>query len=325
MRPALVAALLLAASDSSSLSLPPAVARVLEGGAWEGTPAGFRVIALSHVGDGCVGQATAHPERGREARACVEAALERARSLESRDGLYLSHLGLLYGAADRLGPCVDAGAHERLVRELARRSLADPLKHAASYERVRARWPADQAVTLAAIARFDAAHGTALVRAPLEAWRGVMAQHVDARTGLPWSEVAGVMGGAQLPRGCAQSWLSRYVAEYDPALARAWWQQYREHFEVRLGGIVGFREWPAGVERRADLDSGPIVWGIGTAASAFAVSAAKAQGDLALAAQLEASASAVRALGVGGDAAEGLLPQAIMFEGRWHRAGVPPE
>ena len=319
MRPVLLAVLLLAASDTPSFEVPQRLQKLLDDGKWDTTPPAFRIIALSHLADGCVGQATAHPELKAGARACVEATLRRARAGVSADGLYLSHLNLIYGAADQLGPCVDPKAHERISLELARRSLADPLKHAASYEGVSLRWPADQTVTLASLARYDAAHGTSVLKAPLEGWRAVIAQHLDAQSGLPQSELTGKGPGAKYPRGCAQSYITRYLAEVDLDLAATWWKAYRAHFLVRIGGVVGFREWPRGVERKGDVDSGPIVLGIGTAASAFAIAAAKAQGDVLLAGELEASAAAVMMTGVGGDMAKGALSQAISFEGRWQR------
>lgn len=320
MRPLLASLLLLAATDSSSLEQNPRLARFLAERTWDDTPQSFRIIALSHLADGCAGQARAHPERSTEARTCIESALTLARALPpSRDGLFLTHLNLLYGAADQLGPCLDEAEHARLSTELARRSLADPLKHAASYERVAFRWPADQAATLASLARHDAAHGTTLLAEPLAQWRTVMSKRLDPKTGLPWSEVTGKAPGAKHPRGCAQSFITRYLAEADPTLAAEWWTLYREHFTVRVAGLVGFREWPPGVERKGDVDSGPIILGIGTAASAFAIAAAKSQGDELLAAQLEASAGAVMATGAGGKAAEGILPAAIQFQGRWQR------
>lgn len=318
MRTLLVAAMLLAASDSPSFELPKRLEKLLEDGKWDSTPASFRIIALSHLADGCAGQARAHPELEPEARKCVEAALRRAKALpKSVHGLHLSHLNLIYGAADQLGACADPTEHERITRELARRSLADPLRHAASYEGISLRWPADQTATLASLARFDAAHGSTFLKAPLDGWREVMAKHLDAKTGLPESEVTGKGPGAKHPRGCAQSFITRYLAESDPELAAKWWDSYREHFLVQLGAVVGFREWPRGVERKGDVDSGPIIFGIGTAASAFGIAAAKAQGDVALAGQFEASASAVMMTGVGGEVAQSVLAQAISFQGRW--------
>ncbi len=318
MRRALLAVLLIGATDSPSFELPSSARALLDGGPWGSTPAGFRIIALSHIADGCVGQAKARPEFQNEARACVRDTLQRALKLpRSRDGLYLSHLNLIYGAVDQLDECFDEVEHQRISLELARRSLADPHKHVPSYERLPFRWPADQTATLASLARFDHKHGEDTLSQPLEAWREVMTKHLDAKTGLPESEVTGKVPGAQLPRGCAQSFITRYLNEVDPALAATWWEKYREHHFTRLGAVVGFREWPRGVEKKGDIDSGPIVFGIGAAASAFAIAAAKTQGDTALALQLEASASTALMLGAGGKAAEGALPQAISFQGRW--------
>lgn len=320
MRSLLVAALLLAASDTPTFELPPRLQKLLDDGKWDNTPAAFRIIALSHLADGCEGQARAHPELTEEAKSCVHATLRRALALKNPvDGLYLSHLNLIYGAADRLGACENPQEHERITRELVRRSLADPLRHAASYETTSLRWPADQTATLASLARFDAAHGTTLLQAPLEGWRQVMAKNLDATTGLPRSEVTGKGPGARYPRGCAQSYISRYLSEADPALASQWWEKFREHFIEHIGAVAGFREWPRGVDRKGDIDSGPIVLGIGTAASALGIAAAKAQGDTALAAQLEASASLVMASGVGGEVAQGVLAQALSFQGRWQQ------
>ena len=315
MRTLLLALTLLAANDTPAFELPPRLQQLLDDGRWDATPPSFRMIALSHLADGCAGQARAHPELKKEARACVEAALRRAP--RSNDGLGLSHLNLIYGDADQLGPCVDPKEHERITRELARRSLADPLRHAASYQGIALRWPADQTVTLASIGRFDVAHGTTLLEAPLDGWREVMAKNLDATTGLPKSELSGRGPGAKYPRGCANSFITRYLSEVDPQLASTWWEAYRQHSLVRIGAVVGFREWPRGVERKGDVDSGPIILGIGTAASAFGIAAAKAQGDFVLAGQLEASASAVMMTGVGGDVAQGVLAQSISFQGRW--------
>lgn len=318
MRHLALALLFMGATDSPKFELPPSASKLFANGKWDKTPGSFRVIALSHLADGCVGQAKARPEFTDEARACVADALRVANKLpRSDDALFLTHLNLIYGAADALGPCADEAAHRRLSEALARRSVADPTKHAASYVKLPVRWPADQSATLASLGRYDAAHHTHLLDAPLDGWREVMAKHLDAKTGLPVSEVTGKAPGAKYPRGCAQSFITRYLSEVDPTLAADWWEKYRAHHLTRIGVIVGFREWPRGVDRSGDVDSGPIVLGIGAAASAFAIAAAKSQGDDTLAAQLEASAQTALMLGAGGKAAQGVLPQAIQFQGRW--------
>jgi hypothetical protein len=59
-------------------------------------------------------------------------------------------------------------------------------------------------------------------------------------------------------------------------------------------------------------------------ASAIAISAAKANGDGALAKQLEASADRVLSLGVGSDVVHVPFAEAIRFEARWRPVAVTP-
>lgn len=319
MRALLVTSLLLHVATPEAFEVPGALQKLLDDRKWDSTPAGFRIIALSHLADGCVAQAAAKPGTEADGQRCVAQTLALAKKLgPSKHGLFLSHLNLLYGAADAVGSCPDVAEHTRLSKELAARSLRDPLAHAASYEGTAFRWPADQSVTLASLGRFDRAHGTHLLDEPLTRWRAQLEKSLDATTKLPRSELTGKGSGAKYPRGCAQSYLTRYVSEVDPVLAASWWAPYREQFLVRLGPVVGFREWPRGVERKADVDSGPILFGVGTAASALAVSAARSQGDLALATQLEANQQTALASGAGGAAAKSVLAEAIQFEGHWH-------
>lgn len=318
MRALLALTVLLQVEPHPRFELPTAVDQALTHGRWKDTPRGFRAIVLSHIADGCVGQARSQPGTSADARRCVEQALAEAKKIRNRDdGLVLSHVNLIYGAADQLGPCLDAADHQRITRELVRRAMKHPLHQVDAYRANVRRWPADHSVTLASIARYDHAHGTQLLEAPLTAWKDVIARHQDATSGLPESEITGADATSKLPRGCAQSYMSRYLLEVDPSLARTWWTSYRQHFLVEKGVVVGFREWPRGVDRAGDIDSGPIVWGIGTAASAFAISAARAHGDLQLATRLEASAALARATPVGGEAAQSTMAEAITFEARW--------
>jgi hypothetical protein len=287
----------------SSLELPASVDALLRTGRWDRTPRGFRVVALSVLADGCVAAARRDAAHRAAARACVDRALELAGAVRPRtgvetgeQGLWLSHFALVLGAQDQLGPCADPARHRRIAELLAARSLREPTHHVPSYPGVDRRWPADQTATLAAIARHDRAHGTDLAEAPLRAWREwVLAHAMDRALGLPWSEATGRAPGARAPRGCALSWQTRYLAELDPALAARWWKAYREHFLVDRLLLVGFREWPPGKDRPADGDSGPIVQGVGAAATGLAIPAARVMGDGALAARLEATAETVAA------------------------------
>lgn len=314
--------------------LPAPVLSLLKEARFVGTPAGFRIIALSNVADACAARGSSAATR-----ACVKRAFElshktRPRSLDlaapdPSHGVWLSHLALILGAADRTGPCLDAALHERIVKALAQRSLAEPLAHVPSYPAVRARWPADQSATLAALHRYDRAHDAHLAAEPLRRYATVLASHT-APDGLPMSEVAGVTPTSRMPRGCALSYSVRYLAEVDPARALLIWRSYRERFLVNDLLVTGFREWPPGVDRAADVDSGPIVRGIGAAASAFGIAAARAMGDEDLARSLEGTAR--RATSVGSmlssaieHAASTTLAAAITASSRTQPRLLPPE
>lgn len=323
MRALVLVAAFLAAAPQPNVDLPPPLATFLEQGRWDATPKAFRIIALSNLADGCAQQARLEPLKRESAHRCVTRVLALAKAtrpgkpLAVVDAVWLTHLNLVLGAADEVGPCADEALHRGVSEKLAALSLADAWAHAPSWANVPLRWPAAQSATLASLARFDRAHATHTLDAPLAAWRAkVTTKGLNATYALPVSEVTGRGPGAALPRGCAQSYLSRYLPEADPALSATWWTAYREHFLVRVAGLPGFREWPSGVERKADIDSGPILLGVGAAASAFGIAAARAQGDAALAVQLESSADLVLSTGAGGVAASTVLAQAIRFQAR---------
>jgi hypothetical protein len=82
-----------------------------------------------------------------------------------------------------------------------------------------------------------------------------------------------------VPRGCALSWSLAVLPALDPPFASAQWEAYRRHFGGCALGLCLFREYPRGIARGADSDSGPMVAGYGMAASAFALAAARAEGD----------------------------------------------
>jgi hypothetical protein len=55
--------------------------------------------------------------------------------------------------------------------------------------------------------------------------------------------------------------------------------RYQEHFYTHIAGWGGFREYPRGIDRAMDIDSGPIVFGMGVAATGIGLGAARLFGD----------------------------------------------
>jgi hypothetical protein len=306
-------------------------------------PAGFRPIVLSQIAEACADRAASSPAIREQARDCARrcavlaldprlapAGLDPAHSMDlGQHGLYATHLLLVLGAASYLGTDEhDAIAH-RLATQLAAAALADPLHHVPSFRGDAHRWPADQAATLHALWVHDQLHGTDLSVEPIRLWHEVMAASgTDGTLGLPRSELTGPEAST-VPRGCALSWTVRHMAAFDRSRALELWQRYCAGYLVDMATLplvrgsatpaAGLREWPPGVERSADIDSGPIVFGIGASASAFGIGAARAVGDEDSAARLEALAELGRAAaaagfpGLGGSDSS-ILAQAITLQ-----------
>ncbi len=68
-------------------------------------------------------------------------------------------------------------------------------------------------------------------------------------------------------RGSSQSLILNFLIEIDADYARLKFPIYKKYFlDYRLG-LPGIREYPKGQPGNGDIDSGPVVWGIGGAAS----------------------------------------------------------
>jgi hypothetical protein len=195
----------------------------------------------------------------------------------STSAAYRSHLALLLVLAKEAGALSSSQEewHHKLFDELSSAHQSSALLPSYA-NRV---WPADNEIAAAALFLYsnqnpeseDAKRGYESVS------RALAALEVD---GLPPSEVKPISFEAKdVPRGCALSWTVAFRSYRDAESAKRLYRVYREQFFVSLGPVTGFREWPRGVERAADADSGPIIAGIGAAASAIGIGAASRAGE----------------------------------------------
>lgn len=184
--------------------------------------------------------------------------------------IYRGHLALMLVGRSRLRRMPESS---RTFMNALLDSLADDVKRSPngllpSYGT--REWPADNEVALAALALR---HGDPN-RRMLEAL------DVLAGAGLPPSEIVpGTLKRKDVPRGCALSWSVAMRGLHDVDAARALYGRYRAEFWMDYGVVQGFREWPRGVERKEDFDSGPIIMGIGVAASGIGLGAARVVGE----------------------------------------------
>lgn len=307
----------------------------------------FSIILLSHSALGFLNVARATPQL--QERACISLAHVTARAFDSRVSpyerdpreverfedynLYLSHLSLVLGA--RRMACEDDvtedddAFHARINVHLRERSLGSHNAHARSFPHSE-RFPADQAATLAALHLYDVIHNTELAREPVAAWLQAMALPNNlAEHGLHRSCLDDEYPHAEHARGCALSWTSFYMPQFAPDEARALYETYREHYAIEVAGLGGFREYAPGVDAGADADSGPIVLGMGVAATGLALGAARLHGDSETYARLmqtAATAGAPAALGTGRSyLLAPMLGEAILFHATTARRWDGPE
>lgn len=157
-------------------------------------------------------------------------------------------------------------------------------------------FPADVAAAWHAILRADPLLGTdhrEQIRAGVRGFTGTMAPSGDLP---PYAWFGEASPQPTTVRGSANSWLLHHAPFLWPDQARAWMSAHeREHWQTDRW-LSGFREFRSGdpAAEEGDVDSGPIILGRGTAASAFGVGAARSagRGDLARPLALQAVAAA---------------------------------
>jgi len=141
-------------------------------------------------------------------------------------------------------------------------------------------YPADVVASIGAIKKADGLLGTdhsVMIKRSLRAFTGNMVGPYN----LP-PYAADVERGQRFDdsRGCANSYFTTFGpaiwTEEDPG----WYQSYVDHYWQESWFLAGFREFPrdVGNEYYMDVDAGPVFSGLGTAATAFGLGAARTNG-----------------------------------------------
>ncbi len=153
-------------------------------------------------------------------------------------------------------------------------------------------YPTDIVAAWRAIQRADQLLSLGLAEVIQRGLRAFVAPLDDPRLQLPpdWIDrldpaQRGVVRGSYTG---GMLFLSAYVW---PDTSRQWFERYVRHFHQRGWLLEGYREYAPepGAAMPAfelDVDAGPIVWGLGTASSAFASGSARAHGRFDLAASM---------------------------------------
>jgi len=146
-------------------------------------------------------------------------------------------------------------------------------------------WPADAAAGAAVLRSCGTLLDPRHTRTA-EEWLHTALGHAHPATGL-----LPHVDGSPLPRGESAALMVRFVYEIDPQVAAAQQRGYERVFATRFAGVLpAAREYLRGAGEGGDVDSGPVVLGVGAPASVVGIAAARMVGRPDAAADLRATA-----------------------------------
>ena len=131
---------------------------------------------------------------------------------------------------------------------------------------VYATWPADMVVLMASLAQHDR-----LFRPQYGSVMKNWLRQVDKKTDqlglIPHSVHPYTGKPLEAARGSSQSLILNFLIEIDSNYAHRHFERYKKAFLTRRTGLPGIREYPKGTLGFGDVDSGPVIFGVGGAAS----------------------------------------------------------
>lgn len=102
----------------------------------------------------------------------------------------------------------------------------------------------------------------------------------DPRTGLLPFRIGSDCTATSEVRASGASWNLLYLAHVDEAYALKGYESLRkEFFDTPIPGLFGVREWPRGIDKGGDVDSGPLLFGLSPSATGFAIAMARRAKD----------------------------------------------
>jgi len=143
-------------------------------------------------------------------------------------------------------------------------------------------WPIDTAIALVSLkVADDPRHRDRVERLIDQHLNWLKTAGADQETNLPYSQYSiGPGSRTDVPRGSALSWHIAMISELDPDYAAELYERYCRTFWRTGGPLTGFAEYPPGVRRADNFDSGPSMFGLGGTASALGFAATQANNDV---------------------------------------------
>ncbi|BDD11909.1 hypothetical protein FUAX_43410 (plasmid) [Fulvitalea axinellae] len=146
-------------------------------------------------------------------------------------------------------------------------------------------WPADVCVCVSSLAIHDRIFPDKYDLV-LKNWISHVKARLDSSGLIPHSVYWRTGEVLEEARGSSQSLILSFLPEIDHSFSREQYAVFKSMFLEKRLGLSAIREYPRGAEGTGDIDSGPVIWDIGTASTIVASRAAFANGDFQLVKEL---------------------------------------
>jgi hypothetical protein len=136
-------------------------------------------------------------------------------------------------------------------------------------------WPADVVLCVAALAQHDKLY-TGTYQRSIKSWWKRVSKNLDPSGLIPHSAHPVTGKPLQHARGSSQSLMQCFLPEIIGGTHNV--DSYNKMFAGTRFGLPGIQEYPKGTDGSADIDSGPVVLGMGGAATIVGMRAMKVNG-----------------------------------------------
>lgn len=146
-------------------------------------------------------------------------------------------------------------------------------------------WPADMLVAMASLNNYDKIFAPKY-KHTIENWLQTVKQKVDPKTGLIAHKVDSETGlSTESSRGSSISLMIRMLFEIDTVFAQEQYKLMKQHFDTEAFGLPSIDEFSKGEVGEEDIDSGPVILGVGFAGTIVKIGALSRTGEDELAEQ----------------------------------------
>lgn len=198
--------------------------------------------------------------------------------VDGHDHAYLGYLALALSLSRQVDPAPDwREAHDALIEKLARRVAASPSGLIETYPGEA--YPVDVSSIVGAVAVHDRVTGGHHPELLAHFRKQLRARYLDPQSGL-LSQCARADIGAPLgpARGSGTALATYFISFADRALARDLYRGLQKN-SGSVAGFGGAFEYGPGVSGGGDVDSGPVLLGVGVSTTGFMLAGAKIFGD----------------------------------------------